>query len=114
MVEFAFLAPLLCALLFGIVESGRLLYVQQALLDAAREGARLAAVEGAESERIATRVQTVLGPIHVSSIEVSGPDDERLITVSVRTTHAVPSASLLGWLRGPIELEGHSTTRFEN
>ena len=44
MVEFAIVAPLLFALLFGIIDFGRVFFLYNNLTNAAREGARLGAV----------------------------------------------------------------------
>jgi Flp pilus assembly protein TadG len=44
-VEFAVLAPLLCTILFGIIEYGYVFLVQQSLTNAAREGCRLAVLQ---------------------------------------------------------------------
>jgi len=44
-VEFAFLAPVLLVILFGLVEASRLVNVNNLLANAAREGARMAALD---------------------------------------------------------------------
>ena len=44
MVEFALVAPLLFVLLFGIIESGLILYDRAFITNASREGARYAAM----------------------------------------------------------------------
>ena len=44
LVEFAIILPLLMLLVFGIIEFGRFLYLKNSVTNAAREGARLAAV----------------------------------------------------------------------
>jgi Flp pilus assembly protein TadG len=49
MVEFAIIAPLLFALLFGIVDYGRLFFIYNNLTNAVREGARIGAVSGMTS-----------------------------------------------------------------
>ena len=46
-VEFALVLPILLVLVFGIVDFGRLYFTQITLTDAAREGARVLALEGA-------------------------------------------------------------------
>jgi Flp pilus assembly protein TadG len=46
-VEFALVLPILLLLIFGIVDFGRLYFTQITLTDAAREGARVLALEGA-------------------------------------------------------------------
>lgn len=59
-VEFAVVAPLFFALIFGIVEFGRLLMVQQILTNASREGARRAIVEGATASEVTDLVDDYL------------------------------------------------------
>ena len=44
MVEFAIIAPLLFALIFGIIDFGRVFFLYNNLTNAAREGARLGSV----------------------------------------------------------------------
>jgi hypothetical protein len=51
-VEFAVIAPLFFMMVFGIIEFGRALMVQQILTNASREGARRAIVEGATESEI--------------------------------------------------------------
>ena len=46
-VEFALVLPVLLLLLFGIIDFGRLYFTQITLTDAAREGVRVLALEGA-------------------------------------------------------------------
>ena len=45
LVEFALVFPLFIAMVFGLIDLGRLVYMHSTLSQAAREGARLAAVE---------------------------------------------------------------------
>lgn len=52
MVEFAIAAPVLFLMLFGIMEGGWLYYNQNQITDAAREGARYAAVHGTLAEDV--------------------------------------------------------------
>jgi Flp pilus assembly protein TadG len=46
-VEFALVLPILLVLVFGIIDFGRLYFTQITLTDAAREGVRVLALEGA-------------------------------------------------------------------
>ena len=46
LVEFALVVPLFLLLLFGILESGRVIYTKLIVTEAAREGARAVAVSG--------------------------------------------------------------------
>jgi Flp pilus assembly protein TadG len=64
-VEFALLLPVLLLLLFGIIDFGRLINTQITLTQAAREGARLAAL-GYSTSAVQTRAQsaaTGLSPV---------------------------------------------------
>jgi Flp pilus assembly protein TadG len=54
MVEFALVAPLFFMLLFGAIEGGRLIWTNHELVNATREGARLAMVGGSEAQVQAT------------------------------------------------------------
>src|SRR5262245_43328868 len=47
LVEFAIALPIFLLALFGVIDAGRLVYVNSALSQAAREGARLGATEAA-------------------------------------------------------------------
>jgi Flp pilus assembly protein TadG len=50
MVEFALIAPAFFLLLLGIMEMGRLLWVNHTIANAAREGARYVMVSGSEAQ----------------------------------------------------------------
>jgi Flp pilus assembly protein TadG len=51
-VEFALVVPIFLLLVFGIIEFGRALMVQQVLVNASREGARQAVLDGATSAEV--------------------------------------------------------------
>ena len=59
-VEFAFVAPLFLIMLFGIIECGRALMVQQLLVNATREGARQAALPEATVDAVKSSVRSYL------------------------------------------------------
>jgi hypothetical protein len=59
-VEFAIVAPVFFLLVFGMIEFGRALMVQQILTNAAREGAREAVVDGAVKNTVIGHVNTYL------------------------------------------------------
>lgn len=65
----AIVLPLLLLILFGIIDFGLLLNRQLLLTEAAREGARVAALDGSESD-VLDRVEAVLGA-PPSSLQVS-------------------------------------------
>lgn len=66
-VEMAVVTPLLLTMLFGIIEYGWVFTVRQALVTAAREGARVAALPGSEDEEIIARVANYLNPYGITT-----------------------------------------------
>jgi hypothetical protein len=59
-VEFAMVAPLFFLLIFGMIEFGRMIMVQQLLVAASREGGREAMLDGTTSGAVITRVRDYL------------------------------------------------------
>lgn len=56
MVEFALVAPIFFLLLFGVMEMGRLVWINHELTNGTREGARFAMVRGSEWAKTNTPV----------------------------------------------------------
>jgi Flp pilus assembly protein TadG len=104
-VEFAFVAPVFFVLVFGMVEYGRAVMVQQIITNAAREGARVAILSGATTTSVTTAVSTYLTNSGISGATPSvSPDPSTaangaLVTVSV----SVPYSSV-SWLPSPFWL----------
>jgi Flp pilus assembly protein TadG len=74
-VEFALIAPLFFLLLFGIIEFGRALMVQQMLVNAARAGARIAILAGSTDANVQTTISNYLSAAQVSGYTYSiSPD----------------------------------------
>ena len=69
-VEMAVVTPLLLTMLFGIIEYGWVFSVKQALVTAAREGARVAALPGSTDEDIENRVATFMTPLGMTTYNV--------------------------------------------
>ena len=65
-VEMAFIAPVFLALVMGIIESSRLGMVCQLLTTAAREGSRVAVLNGMTQTDVQTRVNAVLSGSGIS------------------------------------------------
>jgi Flp pilus assembly protein TadG len=82
-VEFALVAPVFFVLVFGMIEFGRMVMVQQILTNASREGARRAVLDGATS----TNVNTVVDD-YLTSASISG--------ASVAITPGTPSSAAFG------------------
>ena len=51
-VEFAVVAPIFLLLVFGMIEYGRMVMVQQVLTNASREGARVAVLDGSTAQQV--------------------------------------------------------------
>lgn len=111
MLEFALVAPLLLALTFGAIDAGRFLFLHHALLNAVRDGARLAAVTpmatAAEVSAATTQVTGVVraripdarsgnaavtvalqgtSPVQTVRVSVAGYPFTRLVPFAVPTT----------------------------
>jgi len=97
-VEMAVVMPVLFTLVFGIIEFGWMLTVQNTLVHAAREGARIGALAGYGTADMAARVEEVLTPMGLQDkviknyIEASDDDP----TVGVELSVQRSQISLLG------------------
>lgn len=111
MVEFAIVAPVFFLLVFGMIEYGRLVMVQQVLTNATREGARQAVLDGATTSEVK---QVVVDYLHSSSISSADSGDVTVspdppssagsgdpVTVSVSL-----SFNQVSWLPSPMFLGG--------
>lgn len=113
-VEFAVVAPLLVLLVFGMVEYGRLVMVQQVLTNASREGARTAILAGSSSATVqqlvvdhceAGGVRIVPSDVQIQSAEgvtldpaiaVPGVPVRVVVGVDFRDVSWLPVAAFLG------------------
>ena len=59
-VEFALVAPIAFLLILGLIEFGRALMVQHLLNNAARQGARVATIEGKANSDVTTAITTAM------------------------------------------------------
>jgi Flp pilus assembly protein TadG len=103
-VEFAIVAPVFFLLVFGMIEYGRMVMVQQILTNASREGARVAVLDGATSTSVETAVTNYLtnASITGADVDINPPDPASAgygqgITVTV----SVPF-SQVSWLPVPM------------
>ncbi len=81
-VEFAIVAPLFVMLVFGMIEYGRMIMVQQIITNAAREGARRAVLDTSTPETIENGVR---GYLESCSIRATG-NDKQHVTVTIPNT----------------------------
>lgn len=72
LVEFAIIFPIIMLLLFGVVEFGRVMMVQNMVTSAAREGSRVAILPGGNNAAVNTRVTNVLAS--------AGLEPDRIVT----------------------------------
>lgn len=117
--EFALLAPIFFMLVFGITEFGRLRMAQNMLTQAAREGARYAAVTDdlvTDDSRVDGRIRDFLNnssltDVVISTTPASGPGD--LVTVIVNGTFHVVSGNILPGFSGDVALQAQCSFRYE-
>ena len=117
-IEFALVLPILLLVLLGITEFGRAFWTLNVLTQAAREGARVAAL-GGNLEAVETRVEEVLDASRIDAaaggITLAGPnplDPDQIVTVSVTSNFEVLSRQVLP-IAGTIPLTGTAVMRFE-
>jgi Flp pilus assembly protein TadG len=102
-VEFALVLPLLLLIVFGIIDFGRALNAQITLTEAAREGARLAALG---QPNVVSRTQaaaTGLSPVSVTVTSCpfgAGASDDASVTVSYQFTFITPIGAIAGLFGG--------------
>lgn len=84
MVEFALILPILIVLLFGIIEFGILIYNQQVLTNAAREGARRGIVQDTPRIQASEINQTVqnYAANHLITFATTKPTPDVTVTVN--------------------------------
>lgn len=70
-VEFAVVAPIFVLFVFGLIEYGRMVMVQQIITNASREGARLAVLEGVTEDEV---IEAVVDYCSNSRIAVTAGD----------------------------------------
>ncbi len=105
-VEMAVVLPILLTILFGIIEFGWTFMVYQSVTNAAREGCRVAVLEGSTDEDIDARVAEYLSLVGMANYTVDiehATDDDPTETVIVRVPYS--SVSLLGGYFGPTDFD---------
>lgn len=107
-VEFAILAPIFFILIFGMIEYGRMVMVQQILTNAAREGARVATLSDTTTTKVTTAANSYLtaAKISGSTIAVSpNPPSAAGAGNAVSVTISVPF-NQVSWFPSPFFLNG--------
>jgi Flp pilus assembly protein TadG len=105
-VEFAIVAPLFFLLLFGMIEYGRCVLVQQVLTNASREGARRAVLDGTDTSDVIEVIDGYLANASITGATVTvnpDPPGNALFGEPVAVTVQVPF-SQVSWLPAPMFL----------
>lgn len=107
-VEFAVVAPLFVLLLFGLLEFGRMVMVQQVITNASREGARRAVVDQATAGDVTSAVTTYLtnGGVNAAAANITmnpNPPTSVGLGQPVTVTVRIPFTSV-SWLPAPMFL----------
>ena len=110
--EFAIVAPVFFLLVFGMIEYGRMVMVQQVITNASREGARVGVLDGSTSTNVTTAVNNYLTSAKISGATTtcnpSNPSSAgygQPVTVTV----SVPFSSV-SWMPTPLFLGGKTLT----
>ena len=120
-VEFAVVAPLFILLTMGMIEMGRVVMVKQILINASREGARLAALPGTTSSDVSTLVQSDLSGQTINGAAVNTVPSTLASAVAgtpVTVKVSIPAAAIT-WIPNPMFttqtlLEAETTMRRES
>jgi len=102
-VEFALLLPVLLLIVFGIIDFGRALNAQITLTEAAREGARLAALGQPNVVGRTQAAATGLSPVSVSVTSCpagAGPTANAVVGVSYPFSFVTPVGAIAGLIGG--------------
>lgn len=111
-VEFAIVAPVFFVLVFGMIEFGRMVMVQQILTNASREGARRAVLDAATTDNVTTVVNDYLTSASISGATVSvtpGPPSSAAFGDPVTVDVSVPFSSV-SWMPSPWFLSATTLT----
>jgi len=117
MVEFALVIPILCVVLFGVIQFGILYKNYVTLTDAARIGARKAAVSRHEADPVGVTVAKVESSasgldLAKLNVTVTAPPWNHGDDVTVTVTYPY-SVNLLGFVVAAGDLESKTTERVE-
>ena len=107
-VEFAVVAPIFVLLVFGMIEFGRMVMVQQVITNASREGARRAVLDGAATQDVVDLINDYLASGSISSATVTvtpDPPGNAAFGEPVTVLVQVPFDQV-SWLPSPMYLGG--------
>jgi Flp pilus assembly protein TadG len=107
-VEFAIVAPVFFVLVFGMVEYGRMVMVQQVITNAAREGARVGVLDGSTYANVQTAVNNYLIAAKISTTATTitvtpNPPSSQTTGSPVTVIVSIPFKNV-SWLPTPLYL----------
>ena len=105
-VEFAVVAPVFFMVIFGIIEFGRMVMVQQMVTSASREGARRAILDGATTDDVTDVVDDYLasGGVSEATVTVSATPSSVSFGQPISVTVSIPFGDV-SWLPAPFFLD---------
>lgn len=111
-VEFAIIAPLFFMVVFGMIEFGRMVMVQQIITNGSREGARMAVLDGTTTGEVDAAVATYLQNASIAGAAVTvNPDPPSSAGYGEPVTVTVSVAfDQVSWLPSPMFLGGSNMT----
>ena len=113
-VEFAVVAPLFFLLIFGMIEFGRMVMIQQVITNASREGARKAVLDGATATDVKNGVVTYMAnggvAITTSNVTINPTDPTATATGAPVTVTVSVAFNQVSWLPSPMFLGGKQMT----
>jgi Flp pilus assembly protein TadG len=113
-VEFALVAPLFFLLVFGMIEFGRMVMIQQVITNASREGARKAVLDGASASNVKSSVVTYMSnggvTIATSNVTISPTDPTTAVAGDPVTVTVSLPFSQVSWLPSPMFLGSRQMT----
>ena len=111
-VEFAVVAPLLFAIVLGLVEFGRAIMVEQCLVSSARESCRVAVLAGTTRQDVIDRATASLNAAGISNFTITmSPDPPSSASEGTPVTVTITvSFNNVTWLPLPIYLGGRNLT----
>ena len=102
-VEFAIVGPLMVMLTMGMMEVGRAVMVKQVMINASREGARLAILPSTNAEDVIAQVSSQLAAssINGTTVTINPPSLANAAAGTAVTVSISVNASQVSWVPNP-------------
>jgi Flp pilus assembly protein TadG len=109
-VEFAVVAPVMILSTMGMMEVGRLVMVKQLVVNASREGARMASLPGVTADQVLAQVQKELtgSTIPKANVTVTPTGLASVRTGTPVTVSISVQAKDVSWVRNPVFSSSHT------